>query len=184
MSENEDSNEIPVKIKKEESELEDEEENQEEEIQLEEEPQEPSIEELKQLLSEEQLKVTQYEEKLKRTLADFQNLQRKTQTDIKEGIATIFDQFMLDFLQIYDDFTRAKNAFSESGVNTEGLDSILKNMDNLLSRYNITPIESLGEIFDPKFHEAIAFSEDSSLDENTITRFRLFSYYFSYKFLD
>jgi molecular chaperone GrpE len=32
------------------------------------------------------------------------------------------------------------------------------------------PIDSIGEIFDPHFHEAISIVEDSSLDDNTITK--------------
>ena len=86
---------------------------------------------------------------------------------------------MLDFLQIYDDFIRAKNVFVENKVNTEGLDSILKNMDSLLSQYNITPIDSIGEIFDPNFHEAVSIVEDPSLDDNTITKRNQERIYFS-----
>jgi len=33
----------------------------------------------------------------------------------------------------------------------------------------VRPIETLGEIFDPKLHEAISVKEDPALDENTIT---------------
>ncbi|HET9008731.1 MAG TPA: nucleotide exchange factor GrpE, partial [Nitrosarchaeum sp.] len=103
-------------------------------------------------------------------LADYQNLTRKTQSDIEKGVNTKIDEFMLDFLKIYDDFIRAKQVFAESNINTEGLDSILKNMDSLLSKYNVTPIDALGEIFDPNFHEAISIIADSNLDDNTITK--------------
>ncbi|MGI0057516.1 MAG: nucleotide exchange factor GrpE, partial [Nitrosarchaeum sp.] len=77
---------------------------------------------------------------------------------------------MLDFLKIYDDFMRAKQVFTENKINTEGLDSILKNMDSLLVKYNVTSIDALGEIFDPNFHEAISIITDSELDDNTITK--------------
>jgi molecular chaperone GrpE len=43
-------------------------------------------------------------------------------------------------------------------------------MDSLLSKYNVTPIDSLGEIFDPNFHEAISVINDPNLDDNTITK--------------
>ena len=42
-------------------------------------------------------------------------------------------------------------------------------MDSFLSEHGVIPIDALGEIFDPKLHEAISIKEDSSLDENTIT---------------
>ena len=131
---------------------------------------ESNVEELSQLLSLEKQKSSEYEEKLKLVLADFQNLNRKTQSDIENGVNSKINEFALDFLKIYDDFVRAKEVFSESEINSEGLDSILKNMDSLLKKYHIEPISALGEIFNPNFHEAISIINDADLDDNTITK--------------
>jgi molecular chaperone GrpE len=128
------------------------------------------IEDLSKLLDLEKQKSSEYEEKLKLALADFQNLNRKTQTDIQNGVNTKINEFALDFLKIYDDFVRAKEVFSKSKVNSDGLDSILKNMDFLLKKYNIIPIDALGDIFDPNFHEAISIINDPELDDDTITK--------------
>ena len=123
-----------------------------------------------ELLDAEKQKTSECEEKLKHILADFQNLTRKTQSDIENGINAKVDKFLLDFLKIYDDFVRARDVFSENKINTEGLDSILKNMDSLLKKYDVTPIDALGEIFDPNLHEAISVITDSNLDDNAITK--------------
>ena len=122
------------------------------------------------LLELEKQKVSQYEEKLKHVLADFQNLSRKTQSDIENGVNSKINEFMLDFIKIYDDFIRAKEVISESKINADGLNSILKNMESLMQKYNVTPIEALGEIFNPNYHEAISIISDSTLDDNTITK--------------
>jgi len=167
----EESNEVPVEVNSEEESeekldglpLQKESEESEEEPEL-------SLEELKKLLSQEKEKTMEYESKFKRALADLQNLDRKTKSDIESGINTKIDQFMIEFLQIYDDFVRAKEAFSKNNVNVEGLDSILKNMNSLLLKNNVSTIDALGEIFDPKLHEAISIIEDSTLEENTITK--------------
>jgi len=129
-----------------------------------------SVEELTKLLDLEKQKSSQYEEKLKHVLADFQNLSRKTQSDIENGVNTKINEFLLDFLKIYDDFILAKQVFSDTKINSEGLDSILKNMDSLLKKYHVIPIDALGEIFDPNFHEAISIINDQNLDDNTITK--------------
>jgi len=163
----EESNEVPVQVKSEED---SEEKPDGLPLQIETEGSELSVEELKDLLSQEKEKTTEYELKLKHALADLQNLDRKTQSDIQDGVNTKIDQFMIEFLQTYDDFIRAKESFSKNDVSTEGLNSILKNMDSLLSKYNVTPIDALGEIFDPKLHEAISITEDPTLEENTITK--------------
>ena len=52
---------------------------------------------------------------------------------------------------------------------TDGLDVVIKNMENFLSENNIEPIEAKGKIFDPKFHEAVSTVEDDSLDDGIIT---------------
>jgi len=122
------------------------------------------------LLELEKQKVSQYEEKLKHVLADFQNLSKKTQSDIEHGVNSKINEFMLDFIKIYDDFIRAKEVISESKINADGLNSILKNMESLMQKYNVKPIEALGEIFNPNYHEAISIISDPTLDDNTITK--------------
>ena len=129
-----------------------------------------TIEEFKLLLEKEKEKSQDLENKLKHALADFQNLDKKTKNEVENGINTKIAQFMIEFLNIYDDFIRAKEAFSSAGKNTEGLDSILKNIDSLLEKNNVLPIDALGEIFDPNLHEVISIRTDTELDENTITK--------------
>lgn len=131
--------------------------------------QEKIIDELKIQLKQEQEKATSYEKKLQYLLADFENLKKRTELDVQSKVNSALDSMMLKFLSIYDDFIRAKDALAKQKINTDGLSAILKNMDSFLSENGITPIEALGEIFDPQLHEAISVKEDPSLDDNTIT---------------
>ena len=127
------------------------------------------VEKLKSLLEKEKEKVASYEKKIKYLLADFENLKKRTDIDVQNKVNSIIDGIILKFLLIYDDFVRAKDALSKQGADTEGLHAILKNMDSFLAESGVRPIETLGEIFDPKLHEAISVKEDPALDENTIT---------------
>jgi len=129
-----------------------------------------ALDEIKILLEKEKEKSQDLENKLKHVLADFQNLNKKKQIEVENGINTKLNQFMMEFLKIYDDFVRAKEVFSNNEENTKGLDYILNNMDSLLEKYNVIPIDALGEIFDPNSHEAISIAIDPKLDENTITK--------------
>lgn len=161
MSSDNESDEIPVNVVSE---------NQNSEQTPESESSDTFQENFSELLDAEKQKTSECEEKLKHILADFQNLTRKTQSDIENGVNAKVDEFLLDFLKIYDDFIRARDVFSENKINTEGLDSILKNMDSLLKKYDVAPIDALGEIFDPNLHEAISVITDANLDDNTITK--------------
>jgi len=133
-------------------------------------PHELSIDELKILLEKNRQSLGICEERLKRSLADYQNLERKTKSDIENGVNIKIDKFMVSFLQIYDDLVRAKNVLANEKINVEGLEGILRNMDLLLEQYDIVPIDALGEIFNPNLHEAISVIEDETLDEDTITK--------------
>ena len=129
-----------------------------------------SISKLKAELEGTKQNLAEYEEKLKHSLADFQNLQRKTQSDIENGINLKIDKLLLKFLTIYDDLILAKKVLADEKIDVSGLESIVKNMNSLLLEYKVTPINALGEIFNPNFHEAVSVVEDSSLDEGTITK--------------
>ena len=74
------------------------------------------LEELKNLLEKEKEKSQDLENKLKHALADFQNLDKKSQFEIENGINMKLSQFMIEFLKIYDDFIRAKEVFSSNKV--------------------------------------------------------------------
>ena len=127
-----------------------------------------TIDELKSRLEKEQENVALYEKKLRSLLADFENMKKRNELDVQNRVNSVMEGIMLKFLSIYDDFVRAKEALAKQKVNTEGLDAILKNMNSLLSEYEVTPIDAVGEIFDPKLHEAISVKEDPTLDNNTI----------------
>ncbi len=141
-----------------------------EEIGTENESNESLISELEHKLAKEEQKLDVCQEKLKHALADFQNLERKTKLDIENGVNLKIDKFMLGFLSIYDDFILAKKVLNDEKIDVSGLESIVKNMNSLLSEYGVTKINALGEIFNPNFHEAVSVVEDSSLDEDTITK--------------
>ena len=141
-----------------------------EEVVITNQPKELSISELNAELEETKQNLAEYEEKLKHSLADFQNLQRKTQSDMENGINLKIDKLLLEFLTIYDDLFLAKKVLADEKIDVSGLESIVKNMNSLLLEYKVTPINALGEIFNPNFHEAVSVVQDSSLDEGTITK--------------
>ncbi len=126
------------------------------------------VDTIKTQLEQEKEKVSSYEKKIQYLLADFENLKKRSEIDIQNRVNSITDGIVLKFLGIYDDFVRARDALSKQDVNTEGLDAILKNMDAFLVEFGVQSIDAVGEIFDPKIHEAISVKEDLTLDDNTI----------------
>ena len=122
-----------------------------------------------EITDNEEEKLSLCEEKLQRALADYQNLERRNTIEISQKILQKTNQLMLSFIGIYEDFIRARISLVNDNSNTDGLDVVIKNMENFLSENNIEPIEAKGKIFDPKFHEAVSTVEDDSLDDGIIT---------------
>ena len=126
------------------------------------------IDELKELLEKEKQNSSLNMEKWKRALADYQNLEKRTQQEIIDKVSSETGKLILEFLTVYENFIRAKEVYEKEGVNITGLESIIKNMNSLFSEYGVKPIDALGKIFDPNLHEAISIVEDPKLDEDII----------------
>lgn len=116
----------------------------------------------------EESKCIEFEEKYKRALADYINLERRTEATIRDGINQKVDAIMRDFLSICDDFERARDAYKAQNIDTEGLDSVLKNTTTMLTKNSITPMNAVGAILDTNLHEPMRMVENSDYEENTV----------------
>ena len=103
-------------------------------------------------------------------MADYKNLERRTQVEISQRVSVKTNDLLLNFINIYEDFIRAADVLSKDNVDTNGLQAIIKNMESLLDENNIKPINAVGEIFDPEKHEAVSTVEDDLLDDGIITQ--------------
>ena len=101
-----------------------------------------------------------------RLLADYQNLEKQ----IIDRVNSRGDKIILDFLTVYEDFIRTKDAYEKEGGNVDNLNGIIKNMESILGNYDVKSIETEGKKFDPKFHEVIQELEDNEHEEGTIVR--------------
>ena len=126
------------------------------------------LDELKELLEKEKQNTNEYVEKWKRALADYQNLNKRSDLDITNKVTNEINKIMLNFLIVYEDLIRAKNVLVDDQKDTEGLGAIIKNMDSIFNEYDIKVIDAIGQTFNPNLHEAVSIVEDENLDDDTI----------------
>ena len=126
------------------------------------------LDELKELLEKEKQNTNEYVEKWKRALADYQNLNKRSDLDITNKVTNEINKIMLNFLIVYEDLIRAKNVLVDDQKDTEGLGAIIRNMDSIFNEYNIKVIDAIGQTFNPNLHEAVSIVEDNNLDDDTI----------------
>ena len=125
------------------------------------------IDELKEHLEKEEKNSAVAADKWKRALADYQNLEKQT----IDRINAREDKIILYFLTVHEDFIRAKNAYEKDGINVEGLNVIIKNMESILANYEVKAIEAEGKKLDPKLHEVVQETvEEDNLEEGTIVK--------------
>jgi molecular chaperone GrpE len=77
-------------------------------------------------------------------------------------------------INLREDFVRALDTLKHHKVDSsilEGLTNILKNIDTYLEKEDVKEIRALNSVFDPNFHEIIAFSYfENDMEENIITK--------------
>ena len=117
-------------------------------------------------LNELKLGLEKEREKSLRLQADYQNLEKQTIGRIN----TSGDKIILDFLTVYEDFIRTKDAYEKEGGNVDSLNGIIKNMVTILDHYEVKPIEAEGKKLDPKLHEVVQEIEDNDHEEGTIVK--------------
>jgi molecular chaperone GrpE len=95
---------------------------------------------------------------LQRTQADFENYRKRIQRDLDQERRYFLKPFALELLPVIDNLQRATAAAKqagESGPLVQGVAMVQSQILDLLKRHGITPIEALGQPFDPNRHQAV-----------------------------
>lgn len=110
-------------------------------------------------LKEEDLskKVSELEEKLLRVLADSENLKKRVMKEKEDMMKYCISSFAKDVLAIRDNLKLAINNCKkdENSPILEGIKLTMSELDKVLTKYGITPINALNNPFDPNIHQAI-----------------------------
>lgn len=124
------------------------------------------IDQLKKELEKQTLLAEERLNQMKYLQADFDNFRRWSAKE-KDTITSIANEKLVrDLLVILDDFERALPTLQQE-KNRQGIEMIYKNLVKILSEYGLQPIECMGKIFDPRFHEVLC-TEKCTKDRNTI----------------
>lgn len=100
-------------------------------------------------------------DRMLRIAADFDNWKKRARKEKEDGEARAKEAVLRDFLEIVDNLERALASIGdgkEGEVKSirDGVDLVLRQFRTKLERYQIKAMESVGQAFDPRFHEAIS----------------------------
>ncbi len=110
--------------------------------------------------------------RLLRTTAEFDNYRKRTERDRLELTETAGADIVRDILPALDDLERALAASAAdqaAGPLRRGVELIHRQLLDALRKRGVEPVEVVGQIFDPQWHEAVAQEPAADRPDGTIT---------------
>ena len=120
-------------------------------------------------LEDERKRAERYLSQLKYARADLENLQKRTQKEIDEALVRANGRLLMQLLPILDELDLAiKAAKTSKGSIVEGVEMVRNKLSKLMEAEGVSPIEALGQPFDPRLHEAVLEEETAEHPEGSV----------------
>ena len=106
-----------------------------------------------------------------RSAADFQNYRRRNEQEREATLGLANESLLRKVLALADDFDRAIEAMPEGLAGdgwVHGIAAIDRKLRTLIETEGVTPIEALGQPFDPRLHEALSHLETTEAPDETV----------------
>ena len=123
--------------------------------------------------------ITALKDRILRTMAEMENLRRRTEKEVADSKAYGISSFARDMLTVADNLERAQANLSADARNDlspavksfiEGVELTERDFLSRLTRYGVKPMETAGQKFDPNRHEALFEMPDPSVPSGSIAQ--------------
>jgi molecular chaperone GrpE len=117
----------------------------------------------------------QLKDRLMRTLAEMENLRKRTEREIADAKVYAVTGFARDLLSVADNMDRALAALPEErseavSAFAEGVELTSRELLKTLQKHGVKRIAPQGEKFDPHYHQAMFEVEDASVPTGTVVQ--------------
>jgi len=112
-----------------------------------------------------------FQDKYLRAHAEFENARKRIEKDKSDSLKYANECFVLDFLPIIDSLEISEKHIKEAKdfkAVQEGVDMIQVLIQKFLKDIGVEKIKTVGEKFDPNFHEAVETVDLKDKEEGTI----------------
>ena len=118
-------------------------------------------------------------DRLLRTLADMDNMRKRTEREVAESRTYGISAFARDILGVADNMHRAMAALDDelrakadepTKVLLEGVELTERELMNVLEKNGVKRIDPLGQKFDPNRHQAMYEIEDASVPSGSVVQ--------------
>ncbi len=106
-----------------------------------------------------------------RALADYQNLQRRTETAQSEARNRGVEDFLKNLLPVLDTLDKAVEQLAVANVDksfADGFEMFAIQFSDMLTKSGVKEIPAIGKPFDPTVHEAMSHSYKEGAEEDEV----------------
>lgn len=138
------------------------------------------LETLRQQIAAKELEAKENYDRYLRQVAELENFRKRMAREQAEAIRYANENLMRDLLPTLDNLERAVEHAKGGGHGKpllEGIEMVLRGLLEALSRHGLTQISTLGEVFGPEKHQAMAQVEAPDHAPNTIVEEHHKGYY-------
>ncbi len=112
-------------------------------------------------------------ERLLRVSAEFDNFKKRQAREMDDLRKFANQSLLREMLSVVDHMEMALQAAAERSADDplkQGLALTLRELQRVLEKFHVKPIEAEGQPFNPEFHEAILQEETAAVPPNTVLR--------------
>ena len=110
------------------------------------------------------------EDRYKRLFAEFENYKKRSQKEKENIYGMITGDVVAIMLPIMDNLEKAAEAKTEDEKYQEGVKLVARQFREALKSLGLEEIETIGQRFNPEFHEAVSHIEDDKKGEQEIVQ--------------
>ncbi len=107
-------------------------------------------------------------DRLARLQAEFDNARKRQEREKQEFRDYATGNVVEQFLPVVDNFALALTASANAEQLRQGVELIVKQMDEVLRGLGVTVVPTVGEEFDPRVHEGLGTVEREDLPDHTV----------------
>ncbi len=110
----------------------------------------------------------QLRDRLARLQAEFDNARKRAEREKSDFRDFTTGNVIEQFLPVVDNFELALKATGSAEQLRSGVDLIVKQMEEILNKMQVTPVPAVGQEFDPRVHEALGTVERTDIPDHFV----------------
>lgn len=107
-------------------------------------------------------------DRYKRLMAEFDNFKKRSSKERESLYNSLMSDIITSILPVVDNLEKAVLAPTEDENYKQGVEMVHKQLMDTLSSLGVEEIKTVGETFNPEYHEAVSSVEDEALGEKEI----------------